>query len=155
MSNQDIILVVDDDASIRDLLVNILSTKYKIITAENGREAMLVTELEKIPSLILLDVMMPEMDGYQVCEQLKSHNKDAIKEIPIIFLTSINDSDSEIRGLKAGAVDYIVKPFSIEVVLARVARHLKTSKEFQKKAASAQKHASKQVLRMLDKIQQK
>jgi signal transduction histidine kinase len=115
------IFIVDDTPSNIDVLMETLSSQYEVSVALNGESA-----LEDIPStqpdLILLDIMMPGMDGYEVCKRLKDDPKT--QEIPIIFITAKQDSQDETKGFSAGAVDYITKPFSPAVVQARVKTHL-------------------------------
>ena len=114
------ILVVDDVDVNRIILEEILSEKYEIEQAENGMEAIstLLNSIEK-PHLMLLDVMMPEMDGFEVLEFMKS--EPSLQKIPVIFITAV---DNEEKGLVAGAVDYISKPFEPEIVKLRVATHI-------------------------------
>ena len=116
-----IILIVDDTSQVINLLRDILRPSYKVFFATDGAKA-LQAAISKIPDLILLDVMMPEMDGYEVCEKLKANEKTW--NIPVIFVTARDDGQDEARGFASGAVDYITKPFSRAVVLARVKSHL-------------------------------
>ena len=116
------ILVVDDEDINLLLLEELLSTNdYNVIKAKNGWEAF-DRVLEEQPDLILLDILMPEMDGYDACVKLKDHPKT--KEIPVIFVTSKTEEVNETLGFEYGAVDYIRKPISPSVVLARVKTHL-------------------------------
>jgi diguanylate cyclase (GGDEF)-like protein len=115
------ILIVDDMAANIEILNNILSCDYEILFATNGREALDVAS-EQVPDLILLDVMMPEMDGYQVCKELKLQEKT--KDIPVIFVTANNQEEDESRGFEEGVVDYIIKPVRPSIVKARVRLHL-------------------------------
>lgn len=115
------ILVVDDEPTNLRVLNQILNDSYKLIFAKSGQEAIRLVEKEA-PDLILLDVMMPGMTGYEVCEYLKQ--KSQFKSIPIIFITALNDAEDEAKGLTLGAVDYISKPVSPAVVKARVKTHL-------------------------------
>ena len=117
------ILIVDDERFYINLLVELLSEDYEIVVAKNGAQALLLAQDN--PDLILLDVMMPDMDGYGVCQQLKEDS--STHDIPIIFLTIKSDLDAEIRGFKLGAVDYISKPISPAILQARVATHLDLS----------------------------
>lgn len=115
------VLIVDDEPINLKVLNNILKDIYKLTFAKNGNEALRLIKKEK-PDLILLDVMMPEMTGYEVCEILK---QDMLyKSIPIIFVTALNDAVDEAKGLNLGAVDYISKPVNPAVVKARVSTHL-------------------------------
>ncbi len=117
------ILVVDDMPANIDILVGLLSDRYKVKAARNGVKALDIARAENPPDLILLDVVMPEMDGYEACEKLKSEPDTA--SIPIIFVTSLDDDEDEEKGLKLGAVDYITKPFRSAIVMARVENHLR------------------------------
>ena len=115
------LLIVDDDSSNRQLLRNILEDNYDISFAKNGFQA--IELAEKIePDLILLDVIMPEMDGYETCVKLKS--SPITTKIPIIFISAKNQVEDEERGFNVGAVDYITKPVSPAIVRSRVATHL-------------------------------
>ena len=115
------ILAVDDTATNIEVVKGILSQDYLIQAALSGKMALKIIE-KRQPDLILLDVMMPEMDGYQVCQQLKS--QDSTKDIPIIFLTAKVQEDDETKGLALGAVDYITKPISPAILKERVKNHL-------------------------------
>lgn len=115
------VLIVDDEPINLKVLNNILKDIYKLTFAKTGLEALRLIDKEK-PDLILLDVMMPEMTGYQVCEHLKQDPLS--KSIPIIFVTALNDAVDEAKGLNMGAVDYISKPVTPAVVKARVKTHL-------------------------------
>lgn len=121
-SEKQTILVVDDMPSNIEILAGLLRDKYKVKAARNGRKALDIARSENPPDLILLDVVMPEMDGYEVCRQLKSEPDTSA--IPIIFVTSLSDEQDEERGLRLGAVDYITKPFRTAIVMARVENHL-------------------------------
>jgi len=115
------ILIIDDEPQNLRVLEQILAGKYKLVFARNGHEALAATRKFR-PSLILLDIQLPDMDGYTVCRKLKA---DPLTEsIPVIFITSLADADDEVTGFEAGAVDYIVKPVSSPTVRARVQTHL-------------------------------
>jgi len=116
------VLVVDDTPANIQILMETLKGDYRIIAAVNGQRALQLAAATPSPDIILLDVMMPEMDGYEVCANLKADERT--RDIPIIFITAMNDAQDEARGLELGAVDYITKPFSQAVVLARVRSHL-------------------------------
>lgn len=116
------ILVVDDTPENIDLLLEILKDDYKVRAAINGEQALKISRLRVAPDLILLDVMMPGIDGFEVCRQLKSD--PTTSHIPIIFVTAKITTSDEIEGFTLGAVDYITKPISPPVVLARVKTHL-------------------------------
>lgn len=116
------IVIVDDMPDNLRLLSGILKEKgYKVRPATNGPRALAAIQKEP-PELILLDIMMPGMDGYEVCRELKS--EDHLKDIPVIFLSALNQVFDKVKAFKAGGVDYITKPFQIEEVLARVHTHL-------------------------------
>lgn len=115
------ILIVDDTPANILLLKDTLS-QYRLSTAINGEEAIESAESFDPPDLILLDIVMPNMTGYEVCQKLKSSEKT--RDIPIIFLSSKDDERSEAKGLELGAVDYITKPFGVAIVRNRVKIHL-------------------------------
>ncbi|WP_428625308.1 HD domain-containing phosphohydrolase [Sedimenticola sp.] len=122
MDNKPSILIVDDESFYLDLLLSLLLPLYKVSVAKNGDQAIKRANAKHPPLLILLDVIMPGMDGYQVCEKLKL--APSTSDIPIVFLTGKSEVDDEIRGLELGAVDYISKPISPPILLARVKNHL-------------------------------
>jgi diguanylate cyclase (GGDEF)-like protein len=115
------ILVVDDDPSIVDLLEAFLQHEYHVSVATHGEQAIDLCR-RQLPDLVLLDVMMPGLDGYEVCRRLKSD--PATRDVPIIFVTARDEVDEEIRGLEAGAVDFLSKPVHRAIVLARVRTHI-------------------------------
>ncbi len=115
------ILVVDDTKANLDILVDALGEFYDISVATDGYSALEVVE-QSTPNLILLDIMMPGMDGYEVCRRLKSEPRWA--SIPVIFLTAMTEISSKTRGFELGAVDYITKPFEVLEIQARVKTHL-------------------------------
>jgi len=121
IENRKRILIVEDSAINIDVLLEILSPHYELSVASDGPTALGLAELQ-IPDLILLDVVMPDMNGFEVCRQLKF--RPATQDVPVIFLTSLSDFGSERRGLELGAVDFISKPFMPDLVLARVRNHL-------------------------------
>ncbi len=121
MDEKQKILVVDDEQVNLQMLVSLLSSEYRVLVAKNGTQALTVVKSNK-PDLILLDIMMPQMDGYEVCRQVKEEH--ASREIPVIFLTARQDAESETQGFELGAVDYITKPFHGTTVRARVQTHL-------------------------------
>jgi len=123
MSNphQPLILAVDDEASNLQLLRQILQDHYRLRFAKDGQRALELAR-EETPDLILLDVMMPGMSGYEVCAALKAD--PAVASIPVIFVTALTETDDELEGFEAGAVDYITKPVSPPIVRARVRTHL-------------------------------
>ncbi|MDM8561467.1 response regulator [Candidatus Parabeggiatoa sp. HSG14] len=117
------ILIVDDIPANLKLLFNILNTNhFKTIVAKDGKTALKAAELRH-PQLILLDVMMPNMDGFEVCQKLKENMKT--QNIPVIFMTALSDTINKVKGLELGAVDYITKPFEEKEILSRIKIHLK------------------------------
>ena len=111
------ILIVDDDPSNAMLLARIFDNDYEVLCANDGEQALQIARDEH-PEVILLDVMMPGIDGFEVCERLKAeHGTDSI---PVIFITGTGDLSAETRGLKLGAVDYVTKPINPPVVMMRV-----------------------------------
>lgn len=119
--SQPLILIVDDNATNIDLLVNTLKTDYRLGIAKRGINALEYAE-KYHPDLILLDIMMPEMDGYEVCSRLK--NNPLTESTPIIFITAMSETVNKTQGFDLGAVDYITKPFHAAEVKARVQAHL-------------------------------
>jgi diguanylate cyclase (GGDEF)-like protein len=115
------VLVVDDSLLILEALSSLIGDEYDVLVAMNGAEAVELA-VEVSPDLILLDVVMPEQDGYEILSTLKS--APCTVDIPVIFLTGMGSEADEVRGLQMGAVDYIVKPFVPEIVRARVRTHL-------------------------------
>ncbi len=115
------ILVVDDQMTNLKILSSILSKEYSLGIANSGENAMKYLE-NNTPDLILLDIMMPEMDGYEVCQKIKQD--EACQDIPVIFLTAKTDIDDVVKGFEYGAVDYITKPFNISELKVRVRNHL-------------------------------
>jgi len=120
-ANQPLILAVDDEASNLQLLRHVLQDQYRLLFAKDGPRALELARQEQ-PQLILLDVMMPGMTGYEVCVQLKAD--PATAAIPVIFVTALSEASDEVIGFNAGAVDYITKPVSPPIVRARVRTHL-------------------------------
>lgn len=116
------ILVVDDIADNIDVLSGVLRPEYKVKAAVNGERALKIAAGADKPDMILLDIMMPGMDGYEVCRRLKAD--PATAGIPVIFVTARDQSEDEERGLELGAVDYITKPVNPAIVRARVRTHL-------------------------------
>ncbi|MEO5363020.1 MAG: response regulator [Magnetococcus sp. DMHC-8] len=116
------VLIADDTPENLDILKGILSPYYRVQVVTNGRLAIKVALSPNPPDLILLDVMMPEMDGYTACRLLKEDARS--REIPILFVTAKSEVEDEIKGFELGAADYLVKPVSPPIVLARVRTHL-------------------------------
>lgn len=125
-SKKDTILVVDDIPANVNILLNVLLEKeFTVLVAKEGKDALRKVGFAK-PDLILLDVMMPGMNGFEVCQALKS--QPDTKTIPVIFMTALADTVDKVKGLELGAADYITKPIQHEEVLARIDTHLKLNK---------------------------
>lgn len=122
------ILIVDDEPGIVEMLKSYFDGEYQVLTAASGAEAL--QKAASAPDLILLDVNMPELDGLSVCRQLRAH-----LNCPILFLTARIENSDKITGFAAGADDYIVKPFDLEELAARVQAHLRREQRRQGKAA--------------------
>jgi putative two-component system response regulator len=122
MSDKPKILIVDDEPLNLKVLAGLLANDYRVVVAKNGVQAIERALADPPPDLILLDIMMPEMDGYEVCERL--HQDPNHKGIPIIFVTAMGEVKDEMRGFELGAVDYITKPISPPILAARVKTHL-------------------------------
>lgn len=125
--NRPRILVIDDEPFFLGLLSELLQKEYAVSVAKTGQKGIDRTLGEAPPELILLDVMMPEMDGYQTCKQIMSN--PISREIPIIFLTAKQGEEDEVKGLQLGAVDYITKPINPSILLTRVKNHLALSQQ--------------------------
>jgi PleD family two-component response regulator len=123
MNNQPVILIVDD-IEYNIILLNqiLLNSGYRVLTAMSGKKCLEILEVE-LPDIILLDVIMPELNGFDISEKIKSN--DRTKNIPIIFLSAISDYETKLKGLEKGAVDYITKPYDDREVIARIQIHLR------------------------------
>jgi len=149
---KNIILIVDDDNINLQVIGSFLYNKnYKIILAKNGNDALKSVE-NNHPDLILLDIMMPGMNGYEVCKKLKDNNQT--KDIPIMFLTAKTETKDIIKGFNTGGVDYITKPFIKEELLARIKTHisLKVSQDLLKEQAKKLEKANKIILESVQKF---
>ena len=122
-NRQQTVLVVDDTPENIALMTEILGDHYQVKVALNGRKALSIAQSDKPPDIILLDIMMPEMDGYEVCRRLKAN--PSTEQIPVVFVTAMTSIGNEQQGLKLGAVDYITKPVSPPLVLGRVKTQLR------------------------------
>ncbi|SHO54515.1 response regulator [Vibrio quintilis] len=120
--DKQVVLVVDDTSDNIDVISGILRSDYKVKAALSGQKALKIAQSTPAPDIILLDVMMPEMDGYEVCRRLKDNPQT--RNIPVIFVTAKDADSDEAFGLDLGAVDYITKPVSPAIVQARVRTHL-------------------------------
>jgi len=116
------ILIVDDTPENIQVLMETLKDRYKIVAAINGQKALQMAATDPVPDIILLDIMMPGIDGFEVCRRLK--NDPETENIPVIFLSALDDTKDKVKGLDLGAVDYISKPFQPEEIIARVSTHL-------------------------------
>ena len=126
------VLVVDDEPLNILIAERVLQKKgYDTVSAPNGKKALEIAEKE-LPDLILLDIMMPEMDGFEVCEKLSA--SEITKNIPVIFLTAVSDRDSLILAFQKGGKDYVRKPFHADELLARVNTHVALKKAIEKQA---------------------
>ncbi|MBF0280903.1 MAG: response regulator [SAR324 cluster bacterium] len=121
MEKKQTILIVDDTPENIDILVGMLGSQYKLKAAPNGEKG-LKTALKNPPDLILLDIMMPVMDGFETCKQLKEHSETA--DVPVIFLTAKIETEDLVKGFDLGAVDYVTKPFNPVELTARINTHL-------------------------------
>ncbi|MBF0245981.1 MAG: sigma 54-interacting transcriptional regulator [Planctomycetes bacterium] len=129
------ILIVDDDPSNIAVLADILKPDFETFAAKNGTAAMKWLNLNTTPDLILLDIRMPDMDGYEVCRRIQSDSRT--RDVPVIFITALDDMENEAAGLSLGAVDYIKRPFSPAIVRARVKSHIELA---QSKKSSEQRY---------------
>lgn len=120
------ILVVDDDTMLLKMAEELLSASYRVSLAKSGKHALRLLQSGFIPDLILLDIDMPEMDGYETISQIQ--RLEQLADIPVIFLTGLSQAEAELRGLRAGACDYITKPFVRSILLARLEMHLEMGK---------------------------
>lgn len=120
------ILIVDDAPANIRVLGTALCEEYTVQVANNGRDALKIAVSENKPDLILLDIIMPQMDGYEVCKKLKE--KEQTRDIPVIFITAKSEDADEEKGLNLGALDYFTKPFNITIVRNRVKAYLELTK---------------------------
>ncbi|MBN2781906.1 MAG: response regulator, partial [Campylobacterales bacterium] len=146
-NDKDTILVVDDNPINVELLASVLESDYNVITAYGGEEALDLLKKPDKPDMILLDIMMPHIDGYDVIKILKSSKET--KDIPVIFITAMHDTGDETKGFMLGAADYIIKPINMPIVEARVKTHLTISK--QKRELEKQNFELQKVVRILEK----
>jgi len=126
MDEKNTILIVDDTPDNLSVLSGLLKDLYKTKIAINGQKALKIVFSDKPPDLILLDIMMPEMDGYEVCRKIKKNQKT--KDIPVIFITAKTEPQDIVKGFEVGSIDYITKPFNAHELFARVSTHLKLFK---------------------------
>jgi putative two-component system response regulator len=143
------VLVVDDTADNLTLMTSLLKDTYRVKVAVDGEKALSIASSPTPPDLVLLDVMMPGIDGYEVCRRLKANGRTA--DIPVLFLTARTDTEGERMGLDLGAVDYITKPISPPIVLARVRNHL-LLKEARDLLADQNAYLEQEVARRIQEI---
>lgn len=119
------ILLIDDDPLIRRIVIKTLTAKgYQVLEASSGAEG-LALALGNPPDLILLDLMMPGMDGFEVCTQLRQNSSTA--NVPVLMLTALDQTEAKVRGLQIGADDYVTKPFNLDELQTRIEAHLRRS----------------------------
>lgn len=148
MEKKETILIVDDNTNNLQVLGTLLrDNEYKISLAKDGMSALRVLQNVR-PNLILLDIMMPGMDGYTLCTEIKK--QDHLSDIPIIFITAKIENEDILRGYEMGAVDYILKPFDKNVLLARVQNHLEIARS--RKIIEEQKNKLEDMVAMRDKM---
>ena len=145
------ILVVDDDPINIRVITSSLKNDYDVFTALNGFEAISMFK-EHLPDLILLDVMMPDLNGFDVCSIIKSDEEFA--DIPIIFLTALDTQDGEMRGLELGGIDYLTKPINFELLKLRVRNHLalKERNELVKEQRDLLERQKEELESLLDRV---
>ena len=131
MTHREHILVIDDDPSLLERTESILYPQYQVSLAISGKQALSYLERGQDADLILLDILMPEMDGYETMKEIRE--LPGHRTTPIILLTSLSDTESELQGLDSGAADYIVKPCNPRILLARIARRLETGFQLDEK----------------------
>jgi DNA-binding NarL/FixJ family response regulator len=121
------VLIIDDDTTLLKMANELLSQRYAVSLAKSGTEALTLLEKGFAPDIILLDIVMPFMNGYETFKRLRSIPE--ARDIPVVFLTGLSEAEAELRGLQSGAVDYITKPFVKEILLTRLATHLENGRE--------------------------
>ncbi len=140
------VLVVDDSPETLEILMSVLSESYAVVPARHGESALLKAFKPPHPDIILLDILMPDMDGFEVCRRLKEY--PPTRDIPVLFLTAVPGQESELDGLNVGAVDYIRKPIFIPQVLARLAIHLELARS--RKALAERNEILEELVRLRD-----
>lgn len=145
--NKPVILLVDDVLSNIDVLKSILVDNYQMKVALSGEVAIKAARTQPQPDLILLDILMPEMDGFEVCRQLKED--ESTKDIPIIFLSILDNTSARLKCFEVGGVDYVSKPFQKQELLARVATHLKLS-NLQKELVTSNRQLTRNITELVD-----
>ena len=138
------ILAVDDEPANLDVLIGLLNDQYRVKVSTNGENALKLATANPPPDLILLDILMPDMDGIEVCRALKEHSH--LRDVPVIFISSLEDVRDKIKAFTSGGVDYVTKPFQPDELLARVNTHL-TLRKVQKQLEEHNKHLDELVRR--------
>lgn len=155
--NLPLILVVEDSSKVREFIVRELGPYFQTLEASNGKEGLFVA-LKKIPNLIISDVMMPEMDGFEFCKKIK--NNELTSHIPVILLTAKADEESKLEGIRAGADDFILKPFNTNQLLARAEKLIELRAQLRVRYSSRNFSSPKDIAitsadeRFLEKIQE-
>ncbi len=149
-ATESILLVDDNPTNLQVLFQTLDGVGCKLLIAKNGEMAISIAG-KALPDLILLDIMMPGIDGYEVCRQLKSNA--ATSDIPVIFLSALGDTEDKVKGLQLGAVDYITKPFQPDEVIARVNTHLTIHRL--KREVESQKDQLEHELEVVSAVQRK
>ena len=147
---ESILLVDDNPTNLQVLFQTLEGAGCKLLIAKNGNGALAIAD-KALPDLILLDIMMPDIDGYEVCRQLKA--KPATADIPVIFLSALGETEDKVKGLQLGAVDYITKPFQPDEVIARVNTHLTIHRL--KREVENQKNQLEHELQVVSEVQRK
>lgn len=128
MNSKQKILIVDDEAVNIHVLYNLLKDDYQVAVALGGNDALELLEGEALPDLILLDITMPDMDGYEVCRRIKAAESTA--DIPVIFVSAADGEEDEVTGFELGAADYVTKPIRPSILTARVKTHLELRRKY-------------------------
>jgi sigma-B regulation protein RsbU (phosphoserine phosphatase) len=149
-ATESILLVDDNPTNLQVLFQTLEGVGCKLLIAKNGEMALSIAG-KALPDLILLDIMMPDIDGYEVCRQLKTNR--ATSGIPVIFLSALGDTEDKVKGLQLGAVDYITKPFQPDEVIARVNTHLTIHRL--KRVVESQKDQLEHELEVVSEVQRK
>lgn len=136
MERKNMILIVDDDLTLLKMAGEILNGIYSVSLVKSGYEAIELLRTDYVPDIILLDIDMPEMNGFETLKALQ--NMEDCQGIPVVFLTGMHQAESELEGLSCGAVDYITKPFVKEILLARLKVHIENGKRLRQLSAMAQ-----------------
>ncbi|MCQ2496964.1 MAG: response regulator [Lachnospiraceae bacterium] len=116
------VMIIDDDDSMLTIMKSQVGLLYEVVTASSGAEAFIKLADPILPNLILLDIMMPQMDGYEVLKRLKADER--LKKIPVVFLTGMTDESHEYRGLQLEVIDYLKKPVASRILLARIQHYI-------------------------------